>query len=86
MSERHKLYERIGSFTLRKADLDALPDWLQQMMTRVIVVKAGYAIEEDGITYTALCPDFEPYGRGGWLTRYEPVIEDGRFLRFEARW
>jgi hypothetical protein len=84
VSERHKLYERVGHFTVRKVDLDALPDWLQQMKARVIVLKAGYSVERDGIEYVALCPEFGPYAPGAWPNHYSPVIEDGRFLRFEA--
>jgi hypothetical protein len=80
---RHKLYERVGRFVVRKDDLDALPDWLQQMMSRVIVLRSQYALECDGNEYVALCPQFQASGVGMAMPTYTPLVEDGRFLRFE---
>lgn len=79
---RHKLFERIGRFVVRKTDLDALPDWLQQIMARVIVLRADFSHYEDGVEYTALSPEFDKSDETAMATTYRPVIEDGRFLRW----
>lgn len=80
---RHKLYERVGRFRIEKPDLDALPDWFQQMMARVIVLRASYTLEHDGNEYIAISPEFAVIAFGAAPTFYRPIIEDGRFLRFE---
>lgn len=81
---RHRLYERMGRFHVRKEFLDELPDWLQQLMARVIVLKAGFSFEHDGVEYTALCAEFgKGCDLGSIAPVYHPVVQDGRFLRFE---
>lgn len=84
MTERHRLYDRMGCFTLTKKEVEQLPDWVQQMMARVIVLRAEYKIEADAIEYLALCPQFEQHERFNYPRPYRPVVEDGRFLRFET--
>lgn len=79
---RHNLYERIGRFVILKADLDALPDWLQQIMARVIVMKAEFTHMEDGVEYFALSPEFDKTEGHMVAWTYRPIIEDGRFLRW----
>ena len=79
---RHKLYERLGKFVIQKEHLDALPDWLQVLMARVIILRADFSFQEDGVEYTALSPEFDIGGINCSLRLYRPVVEDGRFLRW----
>lgn len=79
---RHPLYDRMGTFEIKKSDLDALPDWLQQLLARVIVLRAQYSYRVDGNEYLALSPEFSPVPQGQAAPIYRPVIEDGRFLRW----
>lgn len=81
---RHPLYERIGRFVIEKSDLDELPDWLQQLMARVIVLQANFSFKEDGSEYIAMSPEFERTSNDRMVRTYYPVIEDGRFLRWSA--
>lgn len=83
MREKHPLYERMGRFLISEDDLRGLPDWLQQMMHRVIVLRAQQRLEFSAVEFTALCPEFNRRLPACVLDEYRPVVEGGRFLRFE---
>jgi hypothetical protein len=76
---KHELTKRIGKFTIRKHDLDACAGWIQDLMARVIIVKAEFAFERDGIEYTAFCHEFEKIDLGQEAPRYLIAIKDDHF-------
>lgn len=83
MRERHKLFERFGRVDVPRDEFDALPDWVQQMMSRLIVLRVDHALYHDTISFTALCPQFAAVLLGDIPPLYRPVVEDGLFLRFK---
>lgn len=84
MKMKHELTRRVGRFVIDKASLDACADWIQEIMARIIVVRADFHFEKDGIEYVAFCHDFKKVDIGQETPRYVVTIENGRFLGWSA--
>lgn len=84
MRERHKLFERFGRVDISRDEFDGLPDWVQQMMSRLIVVRVEHSLYHDMVSFTALSSQFAAVLPGDIPPLYRPVVEDGRFLRFDS--
>jgi hypothetical protein len=77
MTEKHRIYGRIGRFQVPAARVWRCGDEFVAMMQRVIVLKCDFAPWADAFEYVAAAPDFKDLGTGTGYNAptYHPKFE-----------
>lgn len=76
---------RIGRFTISVDFINDLPQVVRKVMGACIVLRADFNFYSKGITYDALCEDFDELALGNEIPRYTPLFwkNDDGSITFE---
>ena len=81
---------KYGKFRIYRASLEQETAALFEVMSKVIVVKAEYALAIDAIDYTAYSEEFDEVELGIEVPEYLPIIytrygEDGEVIGYSVK-
>lgn len=66
---------RLGRFKINRDSIDLENKDMRAVMAAVIVVRAEWRYDFDGVSYVALCGDFNPVVLGERAPEYHPIVE-----------
>ena len=73
--------KRIGKFQIMTHNIEDHPEMVQEIMSKVIVVRCEQRYDTDSIHYTAISDHFEDVELGKMIPEYQ-VIHDGVKVTF----
>jgi hypothetical protein len=71
-----KFNSQIGTFTVSKTLIDANPEAIMKLMGRMVILRAEYRWDIDGVKYTARSEYFEESPKGIRAPHYEVIIDE----------